>query len=172
MVTPKGVKKFTNLHDFKIPHVYCESICFRQQYSIFVLNVCSSADGTIKKTVGIVVSFLVFCLLLQQEYFTFAGMQHGKSFIPLSQTYSGKKIRLIILLWELNKFEIPGGWTPILTSLHPNMAIKVYDVKNRKVLRSNMSFFIGNNVCSSKLINVTQDLHENGKKDNLLTQCY
>lgn len=143
MVTPKGVKKFTNLHDFKIPHLYCESICFRQQYSIFVLNVCSSADGTIKKTVGIVVSFLVFCLLLLAGIFYICRYVHvaWKDFYTFISNIFRKKIRLIILLWELNKFEIPGGWTPILTSLHPNMAIKVYDVENRKVLRSNMSFF-------------------------------
>lgn len=78
----------------------------------------------------------------------------------------------MILLWELNKFEIFGGWIFIFIFLYLNMVIKVYDVKNRKVLRLNMSFFIVNNVCSLKLINVMQNLYENGKKDNLLMQCY
>lgn len=54
-----------------------------------------------------------------------------KRFISLSQTHPGKKIRPIILQWEFNKFEIPGGGppTPIPTYLHPYMPIKVYDVK-------------------------------------------
>lgn len=149
-VKPKGVKNFTNLHDFKTTHLYCALICFRlwydfrQQYSIFVLNIFVFSRWGHKKDSRNCCFILSDLSTVDSRNILHVQVCSKEKNLYLKHINSGKQISPIVLQWEFNKFEIPGGGPPppphLSTSVHAN---KVYDVKQIFVIQ--WEFFMDNN---------------------------